>query len=102
MICIDQYFEKINNEAIKEFLKKLLEYYFSPSFSSTKQREFDIFLFSLLKEYGFFDNKDPSLFEVISKLQVTRNKAKNLIYESNLRFNKDNLDEKVKEELKHA
>ncbi len=102
MAYLDKFIEKLDDSKLKEFLENLLDYYFTPSFGSIKQREFDIYLFHLLKQYDFFENKEPTIFEVISKLQITRSKAKNLIYESNLRFGKDKLDNRIKEELKRA
>jgi len=99
---IKNFVEGLKEDNLKRFLKSLLDYYFTPSFGAIKQREFEIYLFQILKDYGFFASEEPSIFEVISKLQVTRGKAKSLIYESNLRFGKDKLDERVKEELKRA
>jgi hypothetical protein len=99
---IEKFIENLNEDKLKSLLKSLLNYYFTPSFGAIKQRDFDIFLFHLLKQYNFFESEEASLFEVISKLQVTRSKAKSLIYESNLRFNKDKLDERVKNEIKQA
>lgn len=59
-----------------------------------KQREFDIFLFGKLQELGIFENKND-IYEVVSKLKITRSKARNLIYESNLR----NVDRELLEGL---
>jgi hypothetical protein len=102
MDIIEQFVKKLIEHQCREFIIEILKYYFTPSFGAIKQREFEIYLFQILKDYGFFASEEPSIFEVISKLQVTRGKAKSLIYESNLRFGKDKLDERVKEELKRA
>jgi hypothetical protein len=102
MSILENFIKGLNEEKSKELLNKLLAYYFNPSFGAVKQREFDIYLFYLVKYYDLFENKEPTIFEVISKLQITRSKAKSLIYESNLRFNKDKLDDRVKEELRRA
>lgn len=102
MYYSNEFVRKMDNNKLKDFLLSLLDYYITPSFGYVKQREFDIYLFYLLKQYSFFEDEELTVFAVISKLQVTRSKAKSLIYESNLRFGKDKLDNRIKEELKCA
>jgi len=90
---------KLSSNQIQEVFIQILNFYITPSFGSVKQREFDIFLFSKLQELGFFEKNDD-IYEIMSKLKITRSKARNLIYESNLRkLNKIKLDQKLKEEL---
>jgi len=86
--------QSLNPEDIKKIFIDLIEFYTSPSFGAVKQREFDIFLFGKLQELGIFENKND-IYEVISKLKITRSKARNLIYESNLR----NVDRELLEGL---
>lgn len=90
------------SKQIQEVFMQLLNFYTTPSFGSVKQREFDIFLFGKLQELGAFDKKND-IYEVVSKLKITRSKARNLIYENNLRnTTSSSLDEQLKEELKNA
>lgn len=87
---------------IKRIFIDLVEFYMTPSFGSVKQREFDIFLFGKLQDIGLLENKDD-IYEVIKKFRLTRSKARNLIYESNLRNTEaDTLDSQLKEELKRV
>ena len=47
------------------------------------KRDIDLLFFSELCNLGILSKSD--LFDVISKLKITRQKARNLIYESQLR-----------------
>lgn len=89
-------------EKVQNVFLDILEFYTTPSFGSVKQRDFDIFFFGKLKELGAFEKADD-IYEVVTKLKITRNKARNLIYENNLRkINTAVLDQQLKEELKKA
>jgi len=94
--------QKQTPETLKKVFLDIIEFYTSPSFGAVKQREFDIFLFGKLQELGVFENKND-IYEIVSKLKITRSKARNLIYESNLR-NADSqmLDTQLKQELKNV
>ncbi|TYB33257.1 MAG: hypothetical protein FXF49_07280 [Flexistipes sinusarabici] len=92
-----------NNSAqtLKKTFIEIIEFYTSPSFGAVKQWEFDIFLFGKLQELGVFENKND-IYEIVSKLKITRSKARNLIYESNLRnADKQMLDTQLKQDLKN-
>lgn len=94
--------KKATVNQLEEAFLELLDFYAKPSFGSIKQREFDIFLFGKLQELGAFDNKDD-IYEVVSKLRITRSKARNLIYENNLRkLDIATLDHQLKQELQKA
>ena len=94
--------DKLNSQDATKVLVDIVEFYMSPSFGSLKQREFDIYLFGKLQELGLFEKKDD-IYEVVSKLKITRSKARNLIYENNLRNTDSNtLEEQLKKELKNA
>lgn len=72
----------------------------TPAFGSISKRDVDIQLFIMLQELDIF-GKNPEIYELVSKLKVTRAKARNLLYESKLRqTNKKDLDEELKEMLK--
>jgi len=98
---VNDIISKLSPKQIQEVFIQILEFYTKPSFGSVKQREFDIFLFIKLQEIGFFEKNDD-IYEIMSKLKITRSKARNLIYESNLRkLNSNELDQKLKEVLKN-
>ena len=82
---------------IKESLVRILSEYGKPSFGSISKRDTDILLFSALQDLGIIE-RNPSIYEVMQKLRVTRSKARNLIYEGALRRS---IDEKVLEKELH-
>lgn len=61
-----------------------IQVYLSPVFGSIPKREIEIELFTQLQKLGAID-KIPDLYHLVSELRVTRSKARNLLYESNLR-----------------
>lgn len=94
--------ENKSAEEIKQLFMELIDFYTTPSFGAVRQREFDIFLYGKLQELGIFDNNDD-IYEVVSKLKITRSKARNLIYENNLRNSTiEILDNQLKKELENA
>jgi hypothetical protein len=76
--------EAIDEKAAKKILVKFLEYYMTPAFGSLPKREVDIAVFQCLQELDVFDST-PEIYSLLSSLRITRSKARNLLYESNLR-----------------
>lgn len=76
----------INDLRVKSFdesrdaLKKILLDYCSPSFGSMAKHDIDLLIFDVMISLGVFDS-NPSIYDVMRELKVTRNKARNLIYE---------------------
>lgn len=70
-------------ETVKDAFIELMKAYNSPAFGSITKHDFEIELFLQLQKLGLIE-KNPSLYEVVSKLKITRTRAKNLIYEANL------------------
>ena len=68
---------------VKKAFIELMVAYNSPAFGSITKRDFEIELFLQLQKLGLI-NKNPSLYEVVTKLKITRTRAKNLIFEANL------------------
>ena len=75
--------KSVNEDNAKESLIRIFEAYLEPSFGAMPKRDIDLLLFSELCNLGVLSKSD--LFDVISKLKITRQKARNLIYESQLR-----------------
>ena len=79
--------ERLKNSDPSEVHAAFLEFiqmYLSPVFGSIPKREIEIELFTNLQKLGAID-KAPDLYHLVSHLRVTRSKARNLLYESNLR-----------------
>ena len=88
--------DKISNEECGKKFKEIVNEYLSPSFGAMSKRELDILLFTKLQELGLFDEKQ-GIYDIVSSLKITRAKARNLIYESNLRkMQNKNLDEELR------
>jgi len=100
-IKVQEHINKLENEKLKEILFNIISNYCNPSFSSITKKEFDIIIFNGLIELGFLE-KDLYIYDIIKKLRVTSQKARNLIYEYNLRkFDKEEkLDELLLKNLK--
>ena len=78
-------------------LERIFKEYSHPSFGSMSKRDVDIMLFKALQDLEIIDAK-PSIYDVIRLLNVTRSKARNLIYESSLqRQDEQNLEQELKD-----
>ena len=65
----------IDAESLKSAFVELMEVYNSPAFGSITKKDFEVTLFIKLQEIGVI-NEPPSLYEVLTKLKVTRTKAR--------------------------
>ena len=88
-------------EELKRSLVKILSVYGNPSFGSMSKRDIDLAVFSVLQDLNFIES-EPTIYEIMQKLKVTRSKARNLIYEAEIRKLKDenDLDEKLREKIR--
>lgn len=92
--------DKISEGQSKLILTKLLKEYVDPAFGTLPKREVDIAFFQALQSLGLFD-ETPDLYALVSSLRITRSKARNLLYESNLRKTSlSSLDDELIEYLK--
>ncbi|MBO4875301.1 MAG: hypothetical protein J5542_08355 [Bacteroidales bacterium] len=78
-----------------DILEAIIERYTEPTFGSLTKKETDIMIFRALQDLGLIGNY-PDVYDVMSKLKVTRAKARTLIAESSLRRSSD---EDLKQEL---
>ena len=92
----------ISENKLKECLVSILSVYGNPSFGSMSKRDIDLTVFSILQEVKFI-SPEPTIYEIMQKLKVTRSKARNLIYEAEIRKLKDenDLDQKLREKIKN-
>ena len=96
--------EKIVNDATEEVAKSaLLDFlkdYMTPAFGALPKNEVELIILNVLGKLGAIDD-EPKLYEFVTKLKVTRSKARGLIYDRELRrSSKEELDEKVKSLLR--
>jgi hypothetical protein len=81
-------------------LKTLLERFLDPAFGALPKSEIELLLLGALEEIGAI-SAEPGVYELVSKLRITRTKARNLIYERELRrLTPAELDSRVRNLLK--
>jgi len=93
----------LDSDAVKcrEVFASFLEGYLSPAFGALPKKEIDLLVMKALEKIDYI-NRDPTLYELVQKLRVTRMKARNLIYDQELRrLNTAELDKRVKDALLH-
>ena len=96
--------EKIVNGATEKDAKSALSYflkdYMTPAFCALPKNEVELIVLNVLGKLGAIDD-EPKLYEFVSKLKVTRSKARGLVYDRELRrSSEEELDEKVKSLLR--
>jgi len=90
-----------DEKTCRAVLENLLTRYMSPAFSALPKQEIDLVVLNGLEQLGYV-SAYPTLYEVVQRLRVTRAKARNLLYDRELRrIDAQQLDEKVREALKN-
>lgn len=96
--------EQFNNKEpqLKKSVAEFLNAYMQPSFGSMSKRDVDIKLFCFMQDLGLI-SPNPSIYEVMRALNITRSKARNLIYEAEIRkeLNFDQLDDMLRQKIAH-
>lgn len=89
------------HEDLRDTLCFIFNTYSNPSFGSMSKHDIDLLLFDSMVKLGLI-NKNPTIYTVMKELKVTRAKARNLIYEYQLRKVKseDELGEQLCDILK--
>ena len=83
----------------RSVLTHILSEYGRPAFGALPKREIDLLILEALIRIGYLDSK-PSLYQLIQLLRVSRSKARNLVYERDLRrLGETELDEILRESL---
>lgn len=97
MKSIDQQLELAGVGTLKKVLSGLLKAYTTPAFGAVKTTEVDVAFLKALMDLGVLSER-PDLFEMVSTLRVTRSRARNLLYNLELRqFDQAELDERVRD-----
>lgn len=97
---LDETLGQAGDECAANALKKLLQKFLDPAFGALPKSEIELLVLGALEEIGAI-SKEPGVYELVSNLRVTRTKARNLIYERELRrLSPAELDARVKLLLK--
>lgn len=97
---INQIVTGATEEEAKSALSYFLQNYMTPAFGALPKNEVELIVLNVLEKLGAID-EEPELYEFVSKLKVTRSKARGLIYDRELRrSSEDELNNKVKNLLK--
>ncbi len=97
---IDKILKASSEKEAKAALAYFLQSYTSPAFGALPKGEIELVVLNVLEQLGAIDS-EPELYELVSKLKVTRTKARSLIYNRELRRSSDDeLNQKVIKLLK--
>ena len=97
---INQIVNDATEEETKAALLYFLQSYMSPAFGALPKNEVELIVLNVLEKLRAIDD-EPELYEFVSKLKVTRSKARGLIYDRELRrYSEEELNEKVKSLLR--
>ncbi|EPC6136417.1 hypothetical protein CGT72_15695 [Vibrio cholerae] len=97
---INQIVNDASEEDVKSALSSFLQSYMNPAFGALPKNEVELIVLNVLEKLKAID-EEPELYEFVSKLKVTRSKARGLIYDRELRRSSEQqLDDKVKNLLK--
>ena len=90
----------LSQDDLKDAAAEFLEGFCTPAFGALPKSEIELIVLRFLEKVGAI-SADPEVYELVSSLKVTRTKARNLIYERELRrLSPSQLDERVKSLLK--
>ncbi len=96
---MDYFINNLSKEDSNNILRGILFEYIVPSFGILPKSEINLVFLDALIKIGYID-KQPTIYELVSKLKITNTKARTLIYERELRLNnEESLDNLVKDVL---
>lgn len=97
---INQIVNNATEAEVKDALSYFLQNYMTPAFGALPKNEVELIILNVLEKLKAID-EEPELYEFVSKLKVTRSKARGLIYNRELRrSSEEELNNKVKALLK--
>ncbi len=89
-----------DSDLCRQVLAELLERYLDPAFGALPKKEIDLLILNTLQSLGYVSD-EPTLYDLVSRLRVTRSKARNLLYDTELRrLDTEALDGKLRIALK--
>ena len=92
--------QHLDHQQLRDILSNMLDTYCIPSFDSMSKHDIDLLMFdSMVRMEVISDN--PTIYDVMRDLKVTRSKARTLIYEFQLRKvqNEEQLREQNKRQI---
>lgn len=93
---LDQQLAAVPDKLARQVLVQLLTQYLTPAFGVLPKPEIDLAMLEALQQLGVV-SADPSIYELVAQLRITRAKARNLIYARELRRSSSaDLDAKLK------
>jgi len=99
-VDINQIVNDASEADVKDALSYFLQNYMTPAFGALPKNEVELIVLNVLEKLKAID-KEPELYDFVSKLKITRSKARGLIYDRELRrSSEEELNEKVKSLLK--
>lgn len=97
---INQIVNDASEAEAKDALSYFLRHFMTPAFGALPKNEVELIVLNVLEKLKAID-EEPELYEFVSKLKVTRSKARGLIYDRELRrSSEEELNDKVKILLK--
>ncbi len=101
MTTHDAIVDAADETTVRTSLKLILNTYLSPAFSALPKKEIDLAILVVLQELQFVSD-EPTVYELVNSLRVTKAKARNLLYDQSLRrLDAAKLDDMVVEALKN-
>lgn len=97
---ISKKLNELNTVQLKVAAEEFLTGFCTPAFGALPKSEIELLVLQYLEKVGAIGG-EPEVYELVSNLKITRTKARNLIYERELRrLTPSQLDERVKALLK--
>jgi len=97
---IKEKLDELEHDALKNAAEEFLVGFCTPAFGALPKAEIELNVMRFLEKVGFITS-EPEVYDLVSKLKITRTKARNLIYERELRrLSPEQLDDRVKFLLK--
>jgi hypothetical protein len=92
--------ENTDAKTCQSVLLDFLDKYTNPAFGVLPKREIDLLVFEILEKLNYIEQDSP-IYTLVQRLRITRSKARNLVYDRELRkYNESELNQRVREALK--
>lgn len=99
-MTVKQFTLQTDANACRIVLADLFDKFMDPAFGTLPKKEVDLLIFEALEKVGYVD-EDSNLYDLVTLLRVTKTKARNLVYDQELRrMDSAQLDKKILEALK--
>lgn len=96
-VALNNILQHLGHQQLRDILANMLDTYCIPSFGSMSKHDIDLLMFDSMVRMGVISN-NPTIYDVMRDLKVTRSKARTLIYEFQLR--KVQNEEQLREQLR--